>query len=90
VFLNTTNPRDPYREPISDLVIVNTRTRTVQLVTTARLGTYEDAGWARWLPGGHQLIAGAETGSYAVDARTLKVKALGGGINFSATILPAP
>ncbi|MDQ2812376.1 MAG: hypothetical protein M3Z75_11005 [Actinomycetota bacterium] len=51
-------------------------------------------GWARWLPGGHRLIVGAEQGSYAVDAQTLSVRALsfdpGNDINFSATVLPVP
>ena len=59
-----------------------------------RLGTYEDVGWARWLPGGHRLIVGAEVGSYAVDAETLSVRAFsfgpGNDINFSATVLPVP
>ena len=94
VFLNTTNPQDPGHEPISELAIVNTRTGALQLVRAARLGTYEDAGWARWLPGDHRLIIGAEQGSYAVDAQTLSVRALsfgpGNDINFSATVLPAP
>jgi hypothetical protein len=94
VFLNTTNPRDPYNEPISELAIVNTRTGTLQLVRAARLGTYEDVGWARWLPGSNQLIVGAEAGSYAADAATLTVRAFSFGpvndINFSATVLPVP
>jgi hypothetical protein len=94
VFLNTTNPQDPYHEPISELAIVNTRTGALQLVRAARLGTYEDVGWARWLPGSNQLIVGAEVGSYAVDAATLSVRAFSFGpvndINFSATILPVP
>jgi hypothetical protein len=94
VFLNTTNPGDPDHEPISELAILNTRTGALQLVRAARLGTYEDAGWARWLPGGHRLIVGAEQGSYAVDAQTLSVRALsfgaGNDINFSATVLPVP
>jgi hypothetical protein len=94
VFLNTTNPQDPYNEPISELAIVNTRTGALQLARAARLGTYEDAGWARWLPGSNQLIVGAEAGSYAVDASTLSVRALsfgpGNDINFSATVLPVP
>lgn len=94
VFLNTTNPQDPSREPVSELAIVDTETGALQLVRAARLGTYEDAGWARWLPGGRWLIAGAESGSYAVDAETLSVRALsfapGNDINFSATVLPAP
>jgi hypothetical protein len=94
VFLNATNPQDPYREPISELAIVNTRTGALRLVRAARLGTYEDVGWARWLPGGHRLIVGAEVGSYAVDADTLSVRAFsfgpGNDINFSATVLPVP
>jgi hypothetical protein len=94
VFLNATNPRDPYNEPISELAIVDTRTGALQLVRAARLGTYEDVGWARWLPGGHRLIVGAEAGSYAVDAVTLSVRAFslvaGNDINFSATVLPVP
>jgi hypothetical protein len=94
VFLNTTNPQDPSREPVSELAIVNTRTGALQLVRATRLGTYEDAGWARWLPGGHRLIVGAEVGSYAVDAETLSVRAFsfgpGNDINFSTTVLPVP
>jgi hypothetical protein len=94
VFLNTTNPQDPSHGPVSELAIINTRTGTLRLVRAARFGTYEDAGWARWLPGGHRLIAGAEAGSYAVDADTLSVRALsfapGDDINFSATLLSGP
>jgi hypothetical protein len=94
VFLNATNPQDPSREPVSELAIVNTRTGALQLVRATRLGTYEDAGWARWLPGGHRLIVGAEVGSYAVDAETLSVRAFsfgpGNDINFSTTVLPVP
>ena len=94
VFLNATNPQDPSREPVSELAIVNTRTGALRLVRAARFGTYEDAGWARWLPGGHRLIVGAEVGSYAVDAETLSVRAFsfgpGNDINFSTTVLPVP
>jgi hypothetical protein len=91
VFLNTTNPHDPYNEPISELAIINTRTGALQLARAARLGTFEDVGWARWIPGGRWLIVGAETGSYAVDAVTVSARAfsLGNDINFSATIVPA-
>ncbi len=93
VFLNTTNPQDPYHEPVSELAIVNTRTGALHLVGAARLGTYEDVGWARWLTGGRRLIVGAEAGSYAVDAETLSVRAFsfgpGNDINFSATVLSA-
>jgi hypothetical protein len=94
VFLNTTNPQDASREPVSEPAVINTRTGGLRLVRTAHLGTYEDAGWARWLPGGHRLIVGAEAGSYAVDADTLSARPLsfapGADINFSATLLPGP
>jgi hypothetical protein len=101
VFVNTTNPQDPYNAPNSVLAIVNTRTGALQLVRAARLVTTEDAGWARWLPGGSRLIAGAQAGSYAVDAATLAARPFyffgppgedinsSGDINFSATVLPA-
>jgi hypothetical protein len=94
VFLNTTSPQDSSHEPVSEPAIVDTRTGVLRLIHAARLGTYEDAGWGRWLPGGHQLIVGAEQGSYSVDAVTLSVRplvfALGSDINFSATVLASP
>jgi hypothetical protein len=102
VMLNTTNPYDPYNTPNSVLAIVNTRTGTLRLVRTARLVTTEDVGWARWLPGGNQLIVGAEEGSYAVNAVSLAARPFSffgshgediessGDINFSATIVSAP
>jgi len=74
VMLNTTNPQDPYRTPYSVLAIVDTRTGAVRLVRAARLVTTEDVGWARWLPGGNQLIVGAEAGSYAVNATRLAAR----------------
>jgi hypothetical protein len=101
VFLNTTNPQDPYNAPYSVLAIVNTTNGALRLVHAARFVTTEDVGWARWLPGGNRLIAGAEGGSCMVDATTLAVRPFSifgsagedinasGGINFSATVLPA-
>jgi hypothetical protein len=102
VFVNTTNPQDPYATPYSVLGIVNTRTGALRLVHAARLVTTEDVGWARWLPAGNRLIAGAEAGSYAVNAVTLAARPFSfsgspgqdiehsGDINFSATVLPYP
>jgi hypothetical protein len=94
VFLNTTNAQDSSHEPVSEPAILDTRTGVLRLARAARLGTYEDVGWARWLPGGNQLIVGAEQGSYAVDAVTLSVRPLslapGSDINFSATVLASP
>lgn len=102
VFVNTTNPQNPFITPYSVLGIVNTRTGALRLVRAARLVTTEDVAWARWLPGGNRLIAGAEAGSYAVNAVTLAARPFSfsgspgqdiensGDINFSATILPYP
>ena len=102
VFVNTTNPQDPYTTPYSVLGIINTRTGALRLVHAARLVTTEDVGWARWLPAGNRLIAGAEAGSYAVNAVTLAARPFSfsgspgqdiensGDINFSATVLPSP
>lgn len=94
VFVNITSPHDPSREPVSEPAIIDTRTGTLRLAGTARLGTYEDAAWVRWLPDGNQLITGAEQGSYAIDAATLAASTLpfapGSDINFSATIVPGP
>ena len=102
VFVNVTNPSSASDPAHSELAIVSTKTGALQLVPgTAHLVTSEDAGWARWLPDGRQLIAGAESGTYAVDARTLATRPLSffrdpaqaitdsGDINFSATLLPA-
>ena len=73
----------------------------LRLVPAVRLVTTEDVGWARWLPGG-RLLAGAESGSYAVNTQTLAARPFSfsgspgqditssGDINFSATVLRAP
>ena len=101
VFVNTTNPQDPYATPYSVLGIVNTTTGALRLVHATHLVTTEDVGWARWLPAGNRLIAGAEAGSYAVNAVTLAARPFSffgsprrdietsGDINFSATLLPS-
>jgi hypothetical protein len=93
VFLNITSPQDPSSEPVSEPAIFDTRTGSLRLARAARLGTYEGTAWARWLPGGKQVIVGAEQGNYAIDAATLAVSKLslapGYDINFSATILPS-
>jgi hypothetical protein len=69
VFLNLANPARS--ENVSVPAIVSTSTGAVRPVPAARLATTEDAGWARWLPGGSRLILGGETGSFAVDAVSL-------------------
>ena len=100
VFVNTSNPQDPYATPYSVLGIVNTRTGALRLVHATHLVTTEDVAWARWLPAGNRLIAGAEAGSYAVNAVTLAARPFSfsgsprrdiensSNINFSATVLP--
>jgi hypothetical protein len=102
VFVNTTNPQDPSITPRSMLGIVTIRTGALRLVRTARLVTTEDVGWARWLPAGNRLMAGAEAGTYAVNAVTLAARPFSfsgspsrdiensGDINFSATVVPYP
>jgi hypothetical protein len=102
VFVNTTNPQDPYTTPYSVLGIINTRTGALRLVHATHLVTTEDVGWARWLAAGNRLIAGAEAGSYTVNAVTLAARPFSfsgspgqdietsGDINFSATVLPSP
>ena len=101
VFLNTTDPQDSFRLPYSVLAIASTRTGMLRLVPAARLVTTENVGWARWLPGGSRLIAGAEAGSYAVNTQTLAARPFSffgspgeditgsADINFSATVLRA-
>ena len=101
VFLNTTDPQDPYRLPYSELGIASTGTGVLRLLPAVRLVTTEDVAWARWLPGG-RLLAGAESGSYAVNTQTLAARPFSfsgspgqdimssGDINFSATVLRAP
>ena len=101
LFLNITNPQDSFHLPYSELAIASTRTGTLRLVPAVRLVTTEDVGWVRWLPGGNRLLAGAESGSYAVNTLTLAARPFSfsrfpaasitssDDINFSATLLRA-
>ncbi len=76
---------------MSKLAIVNTRTGTVRIVPGTRLFTTEDAFWAMWLPGGHQILAGAEASGYVVDTRKLTAQPFSffpSSDGFSATVLP--
>jgi hypothetical protein len=84
--------------PESELTLINTRTGAVQLVPSVRLLTTEDAAWVAWLPRGEQLLAGAISANYAVNAVTLATRPfyffgpaeLGSpDISFSAIALPA-
>jgi hypothetical protein len=77
---------------MSRLAIVNTRTGAVRVVPGTELFTSEDAFWAMWLPGGHQILAGAAGSSYVVDTRTLTARPFSffpSTDGFSATVLPS-
>lgn len=76
------------------LAIVSTRTGAMRLVPRARFLVGEDVGWARWLPGGKQLIAGGVDRGYIVTTASRTARPLRfrrsprGDIGYSAVILP--
>jgi len=70
-YVNTDNPVDPNSTPRSELAIVDTATGALRLDPKVNLVTTEDAAWARWLPPGRQLLAGAIGTTYLVDVKTL-------------------
>ena len=71
VFLNGT-PGGPAR-----LALVDPATGAMRVVPGTRFALGSDIAWARWLPGGATLVAGATTGrSYLVDAVTLSARPL--------------
>jgi hypothetical protein len=78
----------------AQLAIVSTGTGASRLVPGARLSVGEDVAWARWLPGGKQLIVGSVGRDYIVTAATLTARPLrfrhspGGVIGYSAVIVP--
>jgi WD40-like Beta Propeller Repeat len=76
---------------MSELAIVDTSTGSVRLVPGTAVFTTEDAYWALWLPGSEQVLAGATTSGYAVDARTLAARQFSffpSEYGFSAVVLP--
>lgn len=75
-FVNTDNPADPFRTPYSELALINTTTGALRLDPKADMVTTEDAAWAQWLPGGRQLLTGAISATYLVDARSLATRPL--------------
>jgi hypothetical protein len=99
VFANLANPFDgSIGAGLSELAIVSTATGQLRVVPAARFVTTEDSGWARWLPNGRLLLAGAAEGSYAVSAVTLAARPLrffgspgqapdGRDISYSTTII---
>jgi hypothetical protein len=94
VFLNTASGR------AARLALVDPGTGAVRVARSPRPVLGQDAGWARWLPGGAHLIVGAGTGGYLVDAATLSARPLliapghghstgtGQDINFTAAVVP--
>jgi hypothetical protein len=82
------------------LAMVNTGTGTLRLAASIPLVVGCGPGWARWLPGGRHLIAGAIEASYAVNAATLSARPLSfthsrdhyietsQDINYSAVLMP--
>jgi len=63
----------------AELAIVSTATGSLHLVPGTRLAIGEDIAWARWLPGGRQLIAGSWDRDYAVTAATRAARPLSFG-----------
>ena len=99
IFVNVANPFDGTSGPgLSELAIASATTGHLRVVPAARFVTTEDSGWARWLPTGRQLLAGAAEGSYAVNEATLAAQPFsfftlpdrppsGQDINWSATLI---
>ena len=77
------------------LALVDPATGEMRIAPRPGLPLGEDIAWARWLPGGAQLIAGAaDGGSYLVTAATLSATPLvaapgsAAGINYTTAIVP--
>ena len=73
-FVNTDNPSDPLSTPRSELALVNTTTGALRRDPKAKMITTEDAAWALWLPPGRQLLAGAISATYLVNAHSLATR----------------
>lgn len=54
--------------------MVDTATGALRLDPKVNMVTTEDAAWARWLPGGRQLLTGAISATYLVDAHSLATR----------------
>ncbi len=75
-FVNTNNASDPFRTPYSELALIDTTTGSLRLDPKVKMVTTEDAAWAQWLPGGRQLLTGALSATYLVNARSLAARPL--------------
>ena len=86
----------------AELAIASSRTGSLRLVPRARFTIGEDVAWVQWLPAGTQLLAGAGTGSYIVNAATLSARPLffvhsrdhniqdSQDVNYSAVVIAQP
>jgi hypothetical protein len=90
IFVNSRSGRS------TRLALVNPATGGLRLAHMPAIPLGLDYGWARWLPGGGRLIAGALAGGYLVDAATLDARPLHprngsgqSGINYTAVVIPA-
>ena len=77
------------------LAVVDLATGTVRIAPRLSLPLGEDIAWARWLPGGAHLIAGAATGTtYLIDTATLLARPLvvargsAADLNYTTAIVP--
>lgn len=79
------------------LALVDPATGAVRIIPRLSLPLGEDIAWARWLPDGGHLIAGAATGTtYLVDTARLSARPLIGApgsaadVNYTTAIVPRP
>ncbi len=76
------------------LALIDPATGALRLIRAPAFPLGIDYGWARWLPDGHALIAGAARGGYLVNAATLRFRPLrpahGRGpssVNYTAVVI---
>jgi hypothetical protein len=78
----------------AELAIADTATGALRIVASAHYPVGEDIGWARWLPGGNQLIVIGADDPYLISTQTLSARSLGfvhrgaQSINFSVIVIP--
>ncbi|HWE58606.1 MAG TPA: hypothetical protein VG228_02840 [Solirubrobacteraceae bacterium] len=73
-FVNTDNPSDSFSTPRSELALINTATGALRLDPKVKMITTEDAAWVLWLPPGRQLLTGAISATYLVNAHELATR----------------
>jgi hypothetical protein len=92
VFVNR-NPGDG--SGTAELALADTRTGALRMVVPVQYPVGEDIGWARWLPGGKQLLVIGADNPYLVDTVKLSARSLSfvhrgaESIDFSAAVFPA-